>query len=105
MKKNLPNASIVFILGLISLLGSCLSVGTAGVVFGIIGIIKSKNDLLLYQQNPSQYDESSYKNLKIGRTMSIIGLVISLLFVIIFFLFTLSIGFASIMAMFNGKDF
>ncbi|MBS1571078.1 MAG: hypothetical protein JST62_01580 [Bacteroidetes bacterium] len=78
MKQNLPNSQTVYTLGLIALIGSFFSSGFIGLACGIVGLIKSKNDLNLYHLHQQNYSFESYTNLKNGRTMCIIGLCIGL---------------------------
>ncbi|WP_407405068.1 CCC motif membrane protein [Chryseobacterium sp.] len=77
--QKLPNATAVLILGIISILGCCCY-GLPGLIAGIIGLILSKKDNQLYKNNPSMY--SGYDNLKAGKIMSIIGIALSILFII-----------------------
>lgn len=75
-QQKLPNATASLILGILSIVG-CFCYGLPGVILGAIGLILANKDEKLYKQNPSLY--SDYGNLKAGKIMSIIGLVLGLL--------------------------
>jgi len=70
--SNLPNATAVLILGILSILGCCFY--GSGIVFGIIALVLANKDMKLYKQNPNAY--SNYSNLNIGRILAIIGIVL-----------------------------
>jgi hypothetical protein len=82
---QLPNATAVLVLGIISIVG-CIFYAIPGVVCGIIAIVLHKKDKQIYLTNPSLYD-ASYKNSKAGYVCGIIGLSLSLLFVLILFIY------------------
>ena len=74
-KQKLPNALAVLILGIISIPACC--VYGLGLVFGIIALVLAKKDTALYLANPEGYD--NYSNLKTGKLLAIIGIVINVL--------------------------
>lgn len=73
-KRNLPNGTTVLILGILSII-TCCCWGFIGLILGIIALVLAKKDLVLYNENPELY--LNYSNLKIGRTLAIIGIVLS----------------------------
>jgi magnesium-transporting ATPase (P-type) len=75
----LPNATASLVLGILSIV-----ICGIGVVLGIIGIVLANKDLTLYRSNPGTYSESSFNNTKTGRICSIIGIIVSSLFVIFY---------------------
>lgn len=79
MTSNLPNATAVLILGILSILGCCCY-GIVGLICGIIGMVLAKKDMALYQQNPGAYN--NYSNLNTGRILCIIGLILSAIYLI-----------------------
>ena len=81
-KSDLPFAIGALILGIASI-ALCWCYGIIGIITGIIGLILGNKALAMYRQSPDVYSESSYKNAKAGRICSIIGLCISLLWIII----------------------
>ena len=74
-QQNLPNATAVLVLGITSIVFSC-SCGI-GLILGAIGLSLAKKDEMLYHQAPDLY--SDYGNLKAGKTMSLIGLILGIL--------------------------
>jgi hypothetical protein len=77
-QEKLPNSTIVLILGIVSII-SCCCYGL-GLIFGIPGIILANKDTALYKQNPEIY--TGYSNIRTGRILSIIGVVLSALYLI-----------------------
>ena len=78
-KRKLPNGTTVLILGIASII-TCCCYGIVGLILGIIALVLAKKDLVLYQENPELY--ANYSNLKIGRILAIIGIVLSAIYVI-----------------------
>lgn len=77
-QQKLPNSTAVLVLGILSLVG-CMCYGLPGMIMGLVGLILANKDEKLYRQNPSLY--SDYGNLKAGKILSIIGLILGVLFV------------------------
>ncbi len=73
-KRNLPNATAVLVLGILSIL-SCCCYGIIGLVFGAVALFLAQKDLKLYKENPELY--LNFSNLNIGRILAIIGVVLS----------------------------
>lgn len=95
IQKPLPNASVVLVLGIVSIV-LCWCHGIIGLIIAVIALVLANKDMILYNQNPNMYTASSYSNLKSGRTIAIIGLVLAgvfLFFMIIGLLF-LGLNFA-----------
>lgn len=86
-QQQLPNATIVLVLGIISI-ATCCCYGVPGIICGIIGLILFKKDNALFKENPQGY--SNYSNLKIGRILCIIGIVFSILF-LLYIIFIVSV--------------
>ena len=85
-QKQLPNATAVLVLGIISII-TCCCYGIFGIIIGGIALFLFKLDKKVYDLNPGDY--SNYSNLKTGGILAIIGIVLSLLFLIfIIFIFT-----------------
>lgn len=78
---NLPNATAVLVLGIVSIVGCCFW-GFTGLLCGIIALVLAKKDNALYRAAPGQYSIASYNNLKAGKVCAIIGLCLSSIFVI-----------------------
>jgi len=86
-KRELPNSTLILVFGILSIIGCCCY-GVAGVVFGIIALVMSKKAMEIYNAEPELY--TGYQNVKTGRILAIIGLVLSalsLLSTIVMFLF------------------
>jgi len=78
-KQKLPNATVVLILGILSIL-TCCCWGIVGLVLGIVALTLAKKDTALYEQNPELY--SNFSNIKTGRILAIIGIVLSAIYLI-----------------------
>ena len=91
---SLPNATVVLVLGITSIV-LCWCQGVVGLIIAIIALVLANKDTALYDANPGKYTEGSYNNLKTGRTVAIIGLVLAAIF-----LFMLIVG-----LMFLGLNF
>lgn len=96
MVSNLPNATTVLVLGILSILGCCCY-GVIGIVCGTIGLVLAKKDMALYNQNPTAYN--NYSNLNTGRILCIIGLILSVLTLIINIVMLAMYGFGGIQEM------
>lgn len=81
MQQNLPNATIVLVLGIVSIV-LCFCYGILGLISGIIAIVMANKDRQLLNANPGAYTESSIKNLNAGRICAIIGTILSALYLI-----------------------
>ena len=78
-KQKLPNSTLILVFGILSILGCCCY-GIAGVIFGIIALVMSKRAMEIYNADPELY--TGYQNVKTGRILAIIGLVLSVLSVL-----------------------
>jgi hypothetical protein len=70
-KTMLPNSGATLVLGILSLVLGC---GTLGLILGIIGLVISKEAKQMYDKNPDAY--LGYGNLNAGRVLCIIGVVL-----------------------------
>ncbi|MDG1660434.1 MAG: CCC motif membrane protein [Winogradskyella sp.] len=78
-QKQLPNATIILIMGILSILGCCCY-GAPGLIMGIIAIVLGVKATKIYKASPEVY--TSYGNVQAGKIMGIIGVVLSILFII-----------------------
>jgi membrane glycosyltransferase len=78
--KSLPNATAVLVLGILSIV-MCWTYGVLGLILGIIAIVLHRKDKEVYATNPAMY-EQSFKNSKAGNVCGIIGIVLSVLFLL-----------------------
>ena len=87
----LPNSTAVLVLGILSLV-MCFCYGIIGLILGIIGLSMAGKDLDRYKMNPGAYTTSSYNNLKAGRVCSIIGIILSGLYIIVIIISLFAVG-------------
>jgi len=90
-KRTLPNAQAAFVLGILSIVPGCMC-SCLGIILGIIGIVLGSNALKEYEANPSAYSDTDYKNAKNGKTLSIVGLVLTVVISILSFVFQIGLG-------------
>lgn len=76
-KIQLPNATAVLILGILSIVSCCCYGG--GVILGIIALVLTSKDMRLFRADPDTFTLGSYNNLVAGRICAIIGIVFSVL--------------------------
>ncbi|MCC8146662.1 MAG: hypothetical protein LIO93_09570 [Bacteroidales bacterium] len=93
-KEELPNATLILILGISSLVGCCFSYGVIGLVCAIIALVLSKNANDLYVSNPERFTESSYKNMQAGKTCAIISLILSIILLLFTMVLIFTLGWA-----------
>lgn len=73
-KQTLPNSTLILVFGIISLIGCCCY-GVVGLIFGIIALVLAQSATKTYLENPEIY--SGYQNVKTGKILAIIGVVLS----------------------------
>jgi len=94
-KIDLPNASVVLVLGIISIFGCCC-LGIVGIACAIIALILAKSATDLYISDPEKYTENSYKNMNTGKICAWIGLVLSTIHIVRLIWLLATIGFANL---------
>ena len=87
-KEKLPNATLILILGMLSIL-TCCCYGIPGLGLGIATLILAKKDIALYNEDPQRYKD--FANVITGRTLAIVGIVLSTL-AIFFFIIVMAVG-------------
>jgi hypothetical protein len=75
--QKLPNATAVLILGILSIL-TCCCYGVVGIILAIVALVLANKDTKIYTENPDLY--SNYSNVKIGKILAYIGIVLSLIY-------------------------
>ena len=95
-KIELPNATVILVLGIISIVGCCCSYGILGIICGIIALVMAKTATNLYASDPGRYTEGSYKNMNAGKICAWIGLIPSILSVIAMIWLIATIGIAGL---------
>lgn len=77
-KQQIPNGTLVLVMGILSIIGCCCY-GLPGLIFGIVAIILAGKATKVYMEAPESY--SGYGNVKAGKIMGIIGVILSVLMV------------------------
>lgn len=96
-QEPLPGASTAMTMGIISIIGALVCCGPFAAIFSIIGLSSAKKAEALYTTDPNRF--SGYENVRTARTLSYIGLVLSLIMLVLGILY-----FGVIMALFTtGK--
>ncbi len=88
-KQQLPNATTVLVLGILSIV-TCICYGVIGITLGIIALVLAKKDSQLYRHNPEMY--TGYENLKAGKICAIVGLSLGSLYVLLLIIYFIFIG-------------
>jgi hypothetical protein len=78
-KQKLPNGTAVIILGILSIV-TCCCYGILGLILGVVAIVLANKDAKLYNEKPELY--SNYSNIKTGKILAYIGIVLSVLYLI-----------------------
>ncbi|WP_283635373.1 CCC motif membrane protein [Aquaticitalea lipolytica] len=78
-KQQLPNSTLILVFGIISIV-TCCCYGIIGLIFGIIALVLASKATKLYAANPDLY--SDYNNVKIGKILAIIGLVLNAIYLL-----------------------
>ena len=86
-KTMLPNATAVLVLGICSIVFSCLFVG---LILGIIGLVLASKGRALYRVSPNMYE--GYGQLNAGWIMSIIGTVLGGLYILYVLIVLIFVG-------------
>lgn len=83
-QKQLPNATISLVLGIISFIACFCSSGIGGLLFSGIALFLANKDIKLYKENPELY--TNYSQANTARIIAIIGLAIAAL-VFLYFIY------------------
>lgn len=79
--QKLPNATAVLVLGILSII-TCCCYGILGLILGIVGLVLTNKDLIVYNQAPEKF--TNYQTLNIGKILCIIGIVLSAIAILYF---------------------
>ena len=79
-QQKLPNSTLILVFGIVSIV-TCCCYGIIGLIFGIIAIVMAKKATAVYLENPEQY--TGYSNVKTGKILAIIGIILSGIYVIV----------------------
>lgn len=78
-QQKLPNATLILVFGILSIV-TCCCYGILGLIFGIIAMVMASKATALYKQSPELY--SDYGNVKTGKILAIIGIILSILMLV-----------------------
>ncbi len=78
-KQKLPNSTLILVFGILSIV-TCCCYGVLGLILGVITIVLAKKATALYAENPELY--SGFQNVKTGKILAIIGIILSALYLI-----------------------
>jgi len=78
-KQQAPNSTLVLVMGILSIIGCCCY-AVPGIIFGTIAIIVGNNSMKVCNEAPENY--SDIGNIKAGRIMGIIGVILSVLLIV-----------------------
>lgn len=78
-RQQLPNSTLILVFGILSIVGCCCY-GIVGLVFGVITLSMAQKATVIYNTNPEMY--TGYQNVKTGKILAIIGIVLSAVMVI-----------------------
>ena len=90
-QANLPNSSAVLTLGILSIV-LCWCHGVIGIIMAVVALVLANRDLAAYHSNPAHYTDNSYRNVRTGRTVAIVGLILAALFLFILIISFLFLG-------------
>lgn len=96
MQQGLPNATIVLVLGIVSIVSCCCFYGLVALITSIVALVLSKKDRALYANYPGVYTESSFKNLNAGRVCAIIGLILAGIIIVASIIFIAAFGYTAL---------
>lgn len=94
-QQKLPNATLILVFGILSIVGCCCY-GVLGLIFGIIAMIMAGKATNIYKENPELY--SDYGNVKTGKILAIIGIILSVLMILFFVWMVTVLGWDVIMS-------
>jgi uncharacterized membrane protein len=83
---EIPNATVVLVLGIVSLVTMCFCYGLIGAPLGAVGLYLANKAKKIYEESPEKYN--NYNNLKIGGILCIVGLILNIIcFILIIVLY------------------
>ena len=78
-QQKLQNSTLILVFGILSIV-TCCCYGVIGLILGVIAIVLAKKATQLYSENPEAY--TGFQNVKAGKILAIIGIVLSLIYVV-----------------------
>ena len=93
-QQKLPNSTLILVFGIVSIV-TCCCYGILGLIFGIIAMVMAKKATAVYLENPEQY--TGYSNVKTGKILAIIGIILNVLYLIWTIYLFATLGFEGVM--------
>ncbi|RED49620.1 CCC motif membrane protein [Seonamhaeicola aphaedonensis] len=87
-QQKLPNATLILVFGILSILGCCFY--GIGIILGIVAIVLASKATKMYAENPDSY--TGIQNVKTGKILSIIGIVLSALYLFLIIWLVMTFG-------------
>ena len=78
-QENLPNATAIIVLGILSIPSGCCLYGVPGLILAGIALFLASKSNNIYLQAPESYTESSLKNINLGKIFAWIGIALSII--------------------------
>ncbi|WP_310991684.1 CCC motif membrane protein [Aequorivita marina] len=94
-KQKLPNSTLILVFGIISIV-TCCCYGL-GLIFGVVAIVMAGTATKIYMQDPELY--TGFQNVKTGKILSIIGIVLSVIYLVYTIYLFSTLGMEGIMNM------
>jgi membrane glycosyltransferase len=79
-KPTLPNSTLILVFGILSIL-TCCCWGILGLIFGIAALVLARKAKEIYLAEPEVY--SGYNNVRTGRILAIIGIILSAIYLLV----------------------
>ena len=97
-QQKLPNSTLILLFGILSIV-TCCCYGFIGLILGIVAIVLANKATKLYAENPETY--TGFQNVKTGRILAIIGVVLSAIYLLYVIYMFATIGYDGIMDRYN----
>ncbi len=79
-QQKLPNATLILVFGILSIV-TCCCYGIIGLILGVVALVLANKATKQYMENPEGY--TGFSNVKTGKILAIIGIILSVLYLII----------------------
>ncbi|MEM7037338.1 MAG: CCC motif membrane protein [Bacteroidota bacterium] len=89
--ENVPDATAILILGIVSILGG-FCYGVVGIIVAVIAPVMANKSETKYNLDPERYTVNSHSNLRAGKICAIIGLVLSIILTVFFVVMVMSVS-------------
>ncbi len=87
-QEVLPNSTTVLILGILSIIVCCF----LGLILAIVALVMASKGKNLYEADPGKYTVSSFNNMKAGKICAIVGLILSIIVTLYYFILIAIVG-------------